>query len=243
MVEHALSWMDYRLSREQVEAIYDMSLSEDKRHLETIGLTDLPKEKNEAFAQINRHISGLLNGDDENISKVAIKKIADEKVNFDPISLKMMRSTGIDAAIAFYVAKFLSQRLPFAAFKITKGSARGASLELHISPKEHTIICSPITNDVFWQYKDTLYIKRPMPHSMCLAMEGRPLKDVVDHPILTPLDLKILSVERTKSATLLNTSYIPCVMRSHDLTLENTRPVDLQPERKAENRPAMKSHF
>lgn len=235
MKRHGLSWMDDHLSRPMVDRIVAAIRSGGARGaaLDFLRVPALPDDGHEADMLVQEWISDLIDGQDEETSRRALVQVAGLSCRIERTSLEMIRCTGMDAAVLIAIAYALSRddrggwqntRLP--EFIVTAGPARRDELQLSLEQDDRFAVSAPFASDTAWTHAGAIEIERPFPNAVCLAMHGRALKDVVDHPVLTPLELSITTagMDMGGRTTTIATSFEPVWLTMSQLTYENTRP-------------------
>lgn len=255
MARHVLSWRDDHLSFEMQERLVAAIRGGGPRAeaLGCLGIGALSEDDREARETVQHRVSDLLDGQDEAVSRIALDLISTLPYRIEATALAMLRCTGMDPAIMILVAHALSRddaggwanvRLP--AFTLTAGPARRAEARVSIEKEGRIAVSAPFAADTAWIDEGAIHIERPFPHAVCLAMDGRALKDVVDHPLLTPQGLTISKVTMgvTGRDTTISTDIAPRRIGMADLTLEGTRPdrsllaVEKAPRQRVDNTPS-----
>lgn len=234
MARHMLSWRDDHLPSGMLDRIISAVRGGGPRAsaLDCLRIPALPEDDREAETIVQERVSDLLDGHDEEASARALETLSSYEHRVEATALAMLRCTGMDAAVAILVAHALSRsnsdgwdNVRLGEFTLTAGPARHMRALVSIEQLGNVLVHAPFAPDVHWA-EDAVVIGRPFPHAMCLAMTGRALKDVVDHPILTPLGLTIMSADMGSGGrvTTIKTDLKPHWMGMRDLTMENTRP-------------------
>lgn len=235
MTRHALSWRDDHVPETMIDRMLN-AMGPDTyraRHLDGLDLPLPTGEDREDRIAMQERLSDLLDGLDEKASAAALKTLSALPQHVEATALDMLRATGIDAAIAIVIAYALSRapdqtwanvRIP--SFTLTAGPARGHEAQVSVEQDHRIMIRAPLAPQTYWQDDGVLAIDRPLPNSVCIAMDGRPLRDIVSHPVLDELPIRVEKVSTPIGGqeTQLRTDLRPNRLRMSELTLEGTRP-------------------
>lgn len=200
--------------------------------LDALGFPGLPDDHIEEERLVNDHLKSILDGQSEKYSRKALEIIASTSYAVEELSLAMLRTTGMDAAILLALAYILSvddqgnqANLRIPDFFAPRGPMRGEKIRVSAEHSGKIAIHVPITQDVFWGDDGMISVRRPFPESVCMALKGRPLIDVIDHPVLTPLNLRVTEAYPTVTkSTSIQTNHLKKWILLKDLGYEQTRP-------------------
>lgn len=238
MTRHVLSWMDDRLPSGDIDRI-SSGLRGSGRRMQLLHMLDFPSLGDHDTAQTDRivqeHVSDLIDGRNERLSEMALRELASHAgdCSVDETSLEMLRATGMDAAILLFIAYALSRdeqgglanvRIP--SFIMTSGPARGMEAQVSFEISDRVMIKAPFAAQSCWEEDGVVTIDRPLPNSVCVAIQGRSLRDVVDHPILNQRERVISKVVtgNLSPRTRLELTGERSFLTMRDLSMETTRP-------------------
>ena len=235
MTRHALSWMDDHLPEPMLKRMLDAMGPDTFRasRLVPLGLPSPTGDEGADRHAMQDRLSDLLDGHDEAASSGALAVLSDKPHRVEAVGLDMLRATGLDAAVAILIAHALSRgpdggwanvRIP--AFTLTAGPARGHDAQVSIEREGRVMLRAPIAPQTYWHDDGVLVIERPIPDAVCIAMEGRALRDVVSHPVLDghPLNVRRVFTPIGSRHVHVETDLAPRRLGMSDLTLEGTRP-------------------
>ena len=238
MARHQLSWMDDHLHADLL-TLFAGDLKAGAASLAPLGLGEATDDERATRDMIQDRVSDLIDGHHEDVSSKLIAALSTSKATIDAVALDMLRATGMDAAVLIYVAHAAATApdgtarvKPLPSFRLSAGPARREEAIVAVDGGKVGVM-APMAADTFWVSGDpeiraagSLIIRRPLPNAVCLAMEGRKLSDVVSHPVLDPLELRIVRVSTPIGTrnTLIETDAAHAPIDMGSLTLESTRP-------------------
>lgn len=235
MTRHALSWMDDHIPETMLQRMLQAMGPDTFRgsRLTALGLPAPTGEESADRHVMQDRLSDLLDGHDEEASAAALAFLSDKPHRIETVGLEMLRATGLDAAVTILIAHGLSRgpdggwanvRIP--AFTLTAGPARGHEAQVSIEQEGRVMARAPIAPQTYWQDDGVLVIERPLPDAVCIAMEGRALRDIVSHPVLDehPLSVRRVFVPIGSRHVHVETDLVRRPVEMSGLTLENTRP-------------------
>lgn len=214
MIRHALSWMDDRVHSTTIQGLRDAWRGRTGKTEDTtpawLGLA--PEEAREGDA-LQTRLSALLDGVEGDDVATLTARIAEHHrihpVAVDALELGLARRSGTDMLAALCVAyELLCMVPPHAFLPVVRGPAKRASLVVGIDG-DRVRMTIPLSTEASWK-DGTLTIGRVLPNTFQIAVLDKPLRTVVSHPLLDPLDLVITDIEIAKGReTRLRTSHVP----------------------------------
>jgi hypothetical protein len=192
--------MDDHLSPSLLDVIVDMS-AEDDAGLAPYSLPTPTGDRQQDRDVVQTHLSNILDGHDEEASRAAIEALGAAGARIDAVALDMLRTTGMDAAVMIHLAWISHARLKdgdMPMFRLTAGPARRASAVVKPLDDGRIGLATPLVEGTYWESLNldhpgagAIVMNRPLPNNVILALEGRSLVSVVQHPVLDPLELAI----------------------------------------------------
>lgn len=193
MARHGLSWMDDRVERGTLQGLRDAWRK--NGHPDWIGLDTEAVMEGDALQD---RLSSLLDGVEGDDVAALTARLAElhalDPVNVDPLDIALARRTGTDMLAALCIATELHRMVPRAAFiPIVRGPARRTNLTVDTGGGRSRIVV-PLSPEAAW-CDGALTIARVLPNTFQIAVMGKPLVQLVSHPLLDPLELRIEGVE------------------------------------------------
>lgn len=232
MTRHGLSWMDDRLHTGTIQGLRDAWRRDG--HPGWTGLTADQVMQGDALQE---RLSSLLDGvEGDDVGRLGARLVelhAHEDIMVDALDVALARRTGTDMLAALCIAAELRRMTPSAAFvQIVRGPARRGRMDVDTCGGT-TRITTPLSPEARW-CGGTLTMDRVLPHTFHISVQGRPLAQLVSHPLLDPLGL---TIERTETVngreTRVTTSHRPAMIAAtgihHDDLASDESALDTPP--------------